>query len=180
MKRGIWIAGRVDPIAVTERVLGRVPAADRQVEAAGKGHLVVHHNELLVLGSTRRHGAVETEMKPLGRRPVEAPLRQPFALAGIQNGKVPEQHMDMQARPFFDEGREKKREFGRIAVVDFPGLAHQQHAAMEIPAEQKERALRLQQRFTHRAEKFSAIDQGSSARRALDLPDIDAGPQNFR
>src|SRR3546814_11885306 len=82
MEGTIALAPRIAAPRIVERVLGGIPPSDRQVEAAGEGHGVVDHHQLLVMAGADRQHVVEAD-RYLGRcRPVELERRQRLALEG--------------------------------------------------------------------------------------------------
>src|SRR3546814_9245824 len=61
MEGTIALAPRIAAPRIVERVLGGIPPSDRQVEAAGEGHGVVDHHQLLVMAGADRQHVVRSE-----------------------------------------------------------------------------------------------------------------------
>ena len=174
VERPIGLAGRIEPMRIVDPVLAGIPAADRQIEPAGECERIVDHDDLLVLRGAGRHRIVETEAHARRRIPAERERRERLALQRIEHRIVPGEQVHGQLGPLVHELRQKLAQRDRPAVVRLAVLADEPRAAVEIPADDEDVALRLQQRLAHRAEERARVDQHRGARRALDAPYIAA------
>jgi len=65
VKRRIRFAVRVHAAFIIRKMARRVPTPLAQIQPTDEGHPIVHHHDLLMLGSTDRMLAVEGKMNPL-------------------------------------------------------------------------------------------------------------------
>ena len=178
MERPVGLAGGIDALRMLDRMLGRVPAPDRHVEAAGKRDRIVDDHQLLVLRGAERHRVVEGEADPAGGAPSERDVRKQLALVGVEDGVVPQQQAHDQFRPLAHQGGEKLGQRLRIAVLGAAALADQPGLAMQVPADDEDAAPRLEQGLAHGAKECRTVDQDRRAMRPLDPPDVAAALQN--
>ena len=94
VKRPVRLLLRIDAVGIVRCVVGRVPAADGEIETAAKGQAVVDDDELLMMGPAERYLVVETEIDITRRHPAELHGRQQLTLLGVENRIIPEQQLD--------------------------------------------------------------------------------------
>ena len=179
VERPVGMARGIDALGVLRRMGGGVPAPDREVEAAGESHRIVDHDDLLVLRAAEGDRVVDAERHALRRPPAQRQARQELAFAGIEQGIVPQQEMDVQvgARPHQipqEVGEIAGQAVGRVAVG-----ADELRAAVDVPADHHDAALGLQASAAHRLEEGGSVDQDGGPGGPLDPPDIVVRPQEI-
>src|SRR5690606_19665859 len=123
---------------IASAVLARVPAAGAQVDPAAEGDPVVDHDQLLVVRAAERVLAVEPELDAPVRAEPEAHGGQERALERVEQREVPLEQVRAQAAP---APHELVEELGERAFVAAALAAAQAHAAVQVPAEDQDRAL---------------------------------------
>ena len=136
--RRVGLSSRINAVRIFERVRGRIPAPDGQIESAGIGDRVVDHDDLLMLRTAERRFAVETELHLIRRIPVERKLRKHFALERIEHREIPQQQPHRQSGPPLHERREKVAKRNRKSVIGLAALADKARAAVDVPAEDED------------------------------------------
>ena len=168
VERVVRTAVGSDAARVVTVVLGRVPAAQRQVEPTGEGERVVQHDQLLVLARAKRVLVVEPQLKALVARPRRVEPRREPALERVEQRIVPLEHADLELRAPAHERVEPRPELVR-EVVDRRVRA-KPRAAVEVPADDQDAALDPLERLRERGEVAGAIDEERDPARALGAP----------
>jgi len=122
-------AVRVPAQRVVDRMLGRVPALDRQIDAADEGERVVDRDGLLVVGGADRMLAVEAEME--ARMLLPEALRQLIERGARpeQERDVPDQQVDVKLRGALRQLRQEPAQLGRrVGRIEA-------HPRVEVPAD---------------------------------------------
>src|SRR5918994_1346150 len=83
-------SARAAPPGLVRSVLGQVPAAGREIDAAAEREPAIDNHELLVLAATGRMVAVELEAQPF--RGLELQSRQELAVQSEKHRPVPDQN----------------------------------------------------------------------------------------
>ncbi len=178
MKRRVGLAVR-GAARIVREVLGRVPAAQREVDAAHESDGIVDEDDFLVLAAGDRMRIVVTQTHPVVRRPAEAVERRNLAIGAEHDGIVPVQHVDAQAAAAPDEEvQELAEQRGRRAAR--LGIEMQPRLAVEVPGEDRNRARRAQRGVVERLEIGLRIDEQRDAVRARHRAAIVADAQHAR
>ncbi|MNN45809.1 hypothetical protein D3C81_1601600 [compost metagenome] len=114
--------------------------------------------------------AVKPERQVPVRLPVRAGRRQPFALHRHHHGVVPAQDVDAQVGTAVGQGAEEIAQSVGQAVLR--ALGHEFHAAVDVPAEDKDGVLGARQRFAQRAEIGVPVDEHGKALARFDTPAV--------
>ncbi|HUF86266.1 MAG TPA: hypothetical protein VMM59_02695 [Thermohalobaculum sp.] len=137
---------------------GVVEPAEAEVEAAEEGDSVVDRHDLLVLRGAERVLVVDREAQARMGEPVEARLLQPLAVGGVEDGRVPVEHPDLEVLAPPRQVLEKRAERVRHARHGAFGKL-EQHAAVHVPADDQDRAARAQGGRLEGAEIGGGIDE---------------------
>jgi hypothetical protein len=157
-------------------VVGAVEAPHGEVDAADESDAVVHHGDLLVLAAGDRMGVVVAQVHAPVRRPAEPVQRREFAVGAEDHRVIPVQHVDVQAAAAPDEVVEEIAEQRRRAVLRHR-VEVQARAAVEVPRQHVDRALRAQRGVVERAEIRLRVDQYRDALRACYRTAVVAGAE---
>ncbi len=127
-------------------VVGRdVPAAHGQVDAAAVRDVVIDDHELLVMRRADRQVTVEQNLDPLRFAMAEDEARKELAVHRVEDRVVPQQNLDREIRAALQQPFEQLADLDRRAVGG-PRVAFQPRAAVQLPAQNEDRALRGEQR----------------------------------
>lgn len=140
MHRIIGFSVRIAPQLVLGRVLRRVPAARRQIDAPGKGDAVVDADELLVMRSAQRPVAREAKFDLRMGRPL-LPAKEPERLSRVDRSHRPDENADLQFRLLRSEALEPAAERFRQGVV-----RSELDARIEVPSGDPDLLFRLIER----------------------------------
>ncbi len=143
-------------VLVLRRVLARVPAARRQIDAAAERDRVVDDHDLLMMRAAGRMRVVVAKADPAVRLPRQAIQRRPLAVEPEDHRVIPDQDVDLQLAAAAHQVVEKVAEL-QLAVLAV--RAQQARAAVEIPAGDQDRALRVARGLDERLEVRVRIDQ---------------------
>jgi hypothetical protein len=180
MEWPIGLTGRIDPLGIVQGMVRRVPAPDGQVEAAGERHRIVDDDDLLVMRRPDRHLVIEAEPHLAWRAPVQRERGEHLALQRVEHGIVPKQKVDRKLRSLSHQRRQELGERRGISIVGLAILADETHAAVDIPADDEDVALRLQQGLANGAKEWRSVDQNGRTRGALNPPNILTGAKKGR
>ena len=164
-------------VLILRRVLARVPAARRQIDAAAESDRVVDDHDLLMVRAAGRVRVVVAKADPAVRLPRQAIQRRPLAVEPEDHGKVPDQDVDLQLAAAAHQVVEKVAEL-QLAVLAV--RAQQARAAVEIPAGDQDRALRVARGLDERLEVRVRVDQDARPRGVLDAPAITTDREQTR
>ena len=153
-------------------MLGRIPTARRQVQAADESNRIVHHNNLLMMGCTGWVPVIQVEMQPRVTCPFFLEERQPLAICGHEHGEIPIQHMNMQLGVALEHAVEEFAQLDRKAVGLV--LPHQFDATIDIPRHNQNGTLRLLDHLPKSTEIRGPIHQKRDAVGVLDAPAVSA------
>ena len=115
--RPIRLAIGVAAHGLAAGVLGRVPAAVREIETADERDRIVDDDDLLMVRRAERMLVVEAEVQAPVRAPVELVERQPFAVHREHHREIPRQHVHLQIAAALDDFVQEIAELLGIAVV---------------------------------------------------------------
>jgi len=104
-------------------------------------------------------------------RPLTVEERQDLALDRIDHREIPDQDVDMERAAPVEERVEKRRQFGRHRVLG-RRIAAQPHPAMDVPADNEDRALGPQHRHARRREIGGCVDEERCSLRRFDAPTV--------
>ena len=160
-------------------VLGRIPAAHGEIDAADEGHRVVDHHDLLVLAAGDRVRVVVAQMHAPRRGPAEAVERREFPVGAEHHRVVPVEDMHVQRvaalhQPVQELTKQRRRPI-RLHRIEV-----QARLAVEVPGEDGDRALGAQRRLVERLEVIGGVDQESDALGARHRPAVVARAQERR
>ena len=108
-------------------------------------------DELLVMRRADRQVAVEQDLDALRSARPEDPARKQLAVHGVQDGVVPQQNSDLEVRAPLQQPAQQLAELDGRAVGR-PRVALEPRAAVQLPAQNEDRALRGEQRSAQRFE----------------------------
>jgi len=176
VERRIGRAGGIDAARLVGAVRRRVPTPDREVDAADERNRVVDHHDLLVVRGPDRMMVVEVKSESAVGAPAARVERKGLPGERVDHREVPVQHIDAQRAPAPGERVEEMAERARHPVG---GLTlHERRAAVDVPADDEDRALGPQRRGAKRGEVGLAVDQERDAPRARSAPAVPAGAQD--
>src|SRR5688500_14075176 len=113
--------------------------------------------------------AVELDVDAPRLVPAENPAREQFAVHRVEHGVIPQENPNLEVFLAPQQPLEQLAELERRAVGRLGGAA-QAGAAIELPAEDEDRALGREQRRTQRAEKVRSVDEHRGAFRVHAAP----------
>ena len=160
-------------------VLGSVPAAYGEIDAADESDRIVDHHDLLVMRAGQRMRVVVAQVHAARGRPAEAVERRKLPVGAEHHRVVPVQDVHVQRVAPLHEvvqeiAKQRRRPVGHLGLEVQPGLA------VEVPAEDRDRALGAQRRFVERTEVIRRVDQQRDALGARHRPAVVARPQERR
>ncbi|MEH3147940.1 MAG: hypothetical protein PGN34_21945 [Methylobacterium frigidaeris] len=167
--RSVGLAIGIAAQGIVRPVPGGVPALHRQVHPAREGDGVVDADELLVVGGVERVVGVELELDPRMVLPLGAEDQRQRGAGSVHGGDAPDQDPHLQAGPRLDEEAQERPERRRGVLV---GVVAQADAAVEVPADDEDRAPRLPQGTLQGGEVVGAVDQHGRALRPGDAPAV--------
>src|SRR5262249_32290101 len=141
-------------------MLGRVPAPQREVDAAAIRDAVVDHDELLVVRGAHRQMGVEPDLGATALTPSEDETREQLAPGRLEQRVVPEHDRHFELVLAAQQELEQPAELARRAVAAV-ALAHEARATVELPSQDEDRTFGLEQRGPQRAEVIRGIDERS-------------------
>ena len=178
MERRIGLAVG-DAARIVREMLGRVPAAHREVDAADEGHRIVDHHDLLVLAAGKRMRVVVAQVHAPRRRPAEAVERREFPVGAEHHRVVPVEDMHVQRVAPVHQPVEKLAE-QRRRPVRLHRVEVQPRLTVEVPREDADRVARAQRRLVERLVVVRRIDERRDALGARHRPAVVARPQERR
>jgi hypothetical protein len=144
-----------------------------QIEAANERDRIVDHHDLLVVRGAHGVLVVEPERKPRVGAPVELVKRHPLAVHREHHREIPRQHAHAKPRLALYHLVQEIAELFGVPVVR--AGRNQTDAAVDVPADDIDTALRIADGGTDRSEVIGAVDQKSDALGVLYTPAIAAG-----
>jgi hypothetical protein len=121
-------------------MVGRVPALDREIDAADEGERIVDGDDLLVMGGADRMRAVETKVDARMLLPEVRDQLIEGAARPEQERDIPDQQVDVKLRGALHKLRQEPAQLAR-------GVGRiEAHPRIEVPPDDHDRAARL----THR------------------------------
>ena len=156
-------------------MLRRIPAGMREIEAADERDGIVDDDDLLVVRRADRMLAVEPELEPAVRLPVELEHGQPLALERIHHREIPRQRVRAQTAARCRHCVQEVAERLRKAVVR--AFGDEPQPAVDVPADDEDRMARGGDRPAHRAEIRIGVDQHGQPMRTLDAPAVAPGDE---
>src|SRR5690606_42143867 len=96
-------AARVHAPRVRRGVLGRVPALDREVDAAGERERIVDTDQLLMVGGAERMAPIEAKVNARMRLPGAVEQLLDRAARAVHDRDVPDQKIDVEIRGALDQ-----------------------------------------------------------------------------
>ena len=174
----VLLAGRVAAQRIVRAVALRIPAAAREVEPAHERDLVVHHDDLLVMAGRDRVRGVEAELQPLARAELVAEHGQPLAIEREHHREVPAQHVHAELAPAPDQCLEELAQ--RLGPTVLRAARNEAGAAVDVPGDDLDAALRAHHGLARRGEVGAGVDQEADPVRALDAPAVAPGLQQRR
>ena len=144
-------------------VVGRdVPAAHGQVDSAAVRDVVIDDHEFLVMRRADRQVTVEQNLDPLRFAMAEDEARKELAVHRVEDRVVPQQNLDLELRAALQQPFEQLADLDRRAVGG-PRVAFQPRAAVQLPAQNEDRALRGEQGRAEGLEIVCRVDENGRA-----------------
>jgi hypothetical protein len=168
---------RVGAARVDRQVLGRVPAAVGEVDAAAERERVVDHDELLVVAPAERNPVVVAEAEAWGRAPVGQEDGAEAAANPRARGGIPGQHVHAQPLLPGDERAQERLE-GRAPPLR--GLGSQLRDRVDHPARDVHGVFGLLEGRQERREVVAPVHEDPHARVGHDHPGVVARPKEVR
>jgi hypothetical protein len=149
-------------------MLAGIPAVGRHVDAAAEGERVVDHDDLLVVRCAGGMRAVELELDPLVRHPVQDDQRRRAAADLLQGAEIPAQDVDLQIGPVLHHpAQEAPQPVRHVGIAVGPV---ELDAGVEVPSDHEQAMGRLLGSRPHRGEILGGIDDHREAICAGDAP----------
>lgn len=159
-------------------MITRVPAPDRQIQPADERQQAIDTDDLLVLGRTERQRGVQMKPHAAVRAGGEFRSRIPFPFRGVKRDKVPDENVDAQAGTSLDQRAQEWTKLLRQAVIRASGSSDQPGFTVNVPPDDIDEILRLQQRLPQGREISGSIVQNRHTPRFAPPPDGVAGDQD--
>jgi hypothetical protein len=164
--------GGIGSLTIGWAVRRTVPSANGQVEAAGKCHVIVDDDDLLMMRRTGRQRVVEAKLDLRRCPPLQGDEGPRFTLERVDDGKIPQQQLDRKIRAGAHQGAQEVAEGRRQAVLGLAAVAHEAHAAVDVPTDDVDGTPGIAHGTSYGAEIFRRIDEHGGAGRPLHAPRI--------
>src|SRR5688572_12888678 len=126
-------------------MLRRVPASTRDIHSSGERQTVIDDHEFLMMAGARRMCVVESQMNPRMAKRIHTPHQLRIAHVREQEGKVPDQDVDVEIRLAGYDGWEEVPERWNQRYVT--STRTKSHSAVEVPSGNEHRSSRPRDGF---------------------------------
>jgi hypothetical protein len=131
-----------------------------------------------MVGGAGRQTVIEAQLDLRRSLPLQGEQRERLARQRIDHRIVPQQELDGEARPGAHQRAQEFAEHFRQLIPGLAGLADEARLAVDVPADDVDRALGIAQGAPQGPEIARAIDEHRDAIRPFDAPGVAAGAQH--